>query len=333
MITKNELNVKHPEELILNEEKFRDHKLMTNDLIIKLDRCEFDKQSEMVAGCGSWLLFSHQQNMKTFELRKRLKLANFCKFRFCPMCNWRRSRNLGRSLIKGLTDISQTQDIEFIFLTLTIKNPPVNKLKETIKHMNAAFKRMIQTKKYKQAVLGHFKALEILGDNTPVGEAHPHFHCFLIVPKSYFTSRYYIKQGEWQEMWKKALRVDYELSVDVRKIRVKKNSKLTALQSAVFEVAKYAVKSSELTSRSDEDFKEIINQTYRVRFYSTGGLLKKVINLKKIEEDLIDSADEVESEWQEIEELLYNWKEGNYHLKSISTTISTTELEPNSTIA
>ena len=44
--------------------------------------------------------------------------------------------------------------------------------------------------------------------------AHPHFHALLLVKPSYFTINY-IKQGDWVEMWAKALRADYLPSVNV----------------------------------------------------------------------------------------------------------------------
>ena len=119
-------------------------------------------------------------------------------------------------------------------------------------------------------------------------------------------------------MWKKALRIDYSPSVDVRKLRTKKNSNLSKIQSAVYEVAKYSVKHTELTNKSDDDFKHIINQTYRMRFFATGGILKEMINLQKIEDDLIDVDEEIQNEWVEIEELLYSWESGDYYLKSIT---------------
>ena len=312
MITKNNNNVNN--KIPLDETEFKVKKLMTNDIVIKLDDCNFTKYSQNVLKCGSYLLFSVQEHISTKEHRKRLKEANFCRFKFCPMCAWRKARNLSGQLLQALEAIQSEKEVECIFLTLTIKNPPINQLKKAVKHMNEAFQRMTQTKKYKQAVLGHLKSLEILGDNTPVGEAHPHFHCLLVVDKKYFKSRYYIKQGEWQEMWKKALRVDYAPSVDVRKIRVKKNSNLTALQSAVFEVAKYAVKYTDLVVRPDDDFKFIINQTYRMRFYATAGILKDKINLKKVEEDLINLDENIEAEWIEIKEELYRWINSDYYL-------------------
>ena len=47
--------------------------------------------------------------------------------------------------------------------------------------------------------------------------AHPHFHALLLVP-SYFTINY-IKQGDWVEMWAKALRADYLPSVNVKAVK------------------------------------------------------------------------------------------------------------------
>ena len=35
--------------------------------------------------------------------------------------------------------------------------------------------------------------------------AHPHFHALLLVKPSYFKGQGYIKQGDWVEMWSKAL--------------------------------------------------------------------------------------------------------------------------------
>ena len=308
--------IKKPE--ILQEPKHQIHKLMNNDLILKLDRCKFLKESELVRECGSYLVFSHQEHIKTLEKRIKLKKANYCKFRFCAICNWRRNLNINRELLQALEAIEATRSVSYLFLTLTIKNAQTNDLKATVKHLNDSFRRMSMTKAYKNAILGYFKALEILGDKTPEGEVHPHLHIILIVNSSYFTSRNYIKQERWIEMWKKALKVDYTPVVDVRRIKAKKTKAgktLTALQSAVFEVAKYSVKHSILSKKSDDEFISIILQTKNMRFFSTGGLLKKKINFIKCDEELINFNEQIEAEWKEIEELIYEWKNGNYFLK------------------
>ena len=43
----------------------------------------------------------------------------------------------------------------WVFLTLTVKNPPVTELRDTLKAMNSAWQRLAQTKRFK----GSLKAL------------------------------------------------------------------------------------------------------------------------------------------------------------------------------
>ena len=304
------------QENTLQETKFRDHKLGTNDLIIKLQDNGFKSDSEKIRGCATYLKFSKQEHQQSLEQRNKLKDANFCKFRFCEMCNWRRTKKIGYQLIEALESIEATRSVSYLFLTLTIKNPQTSDLKATVKHINQSFVRMAQTKAYKNAVIGHFKALEILGDDTPAGEVHPHFHIMLIVSKSYFKSEHYLSQAKWIEMWQKALRVDYKPVLDIRKIKPNVKKRLSAIKSAVYEVAKYAVKHTELTKRSSNDFTQIINQTRGMRFFSTGGYLKEKMSIMKLDEDLIDFKEQTEAFWNEIEELLYQWKNGDYCLYS-----------------
>lgn len=302
----------------LQEPKHQNHKLMNNDIIIKLDKCKFSKESELVRECGSYLTFSHQEHIQTLDKRIKLKKADYCKFRFCSTCNWRRNLNINRELLQAFEAIEADRSVSYLFLTLTIKNPQTEDLKATVKHLNSSFKRMSETKAYKDTILGHFKALEIVGDKTPAGEVHPHLHIILIVSNSYFNGKYYIKADEWAVMWQKALRVDYTPVVDVRRIKAKKTKsgkQLTALQSAVFEVAKYSVKHSILTEKNDDEFSSIILQTKNMRFFSTGGLLKEKINFIKCDEELINFNEQIEAEWKEIQELIYEWKNGNYFLK------------------
>jgi len=305
---------------VLEEQNHTKHKLMNNDMIIKLRKCGFDKEASLVNGCGTQIAFSIQEHIQTKDTRRRLKVADFCKFRFCSTCNWRRNLNINRELLRAFEAIEATRSVSYLFLTLTIKNCKTSDLKATVKLMNKAFKRMSETKAFKNTVLGHFKALEIVGDKTPTGEVHPHFHIILIVSSSYFNGDYYLSQDKWIQMWQKALRVDYIPVVDVRRIKAKKTKngkQLSALQSAVFEVAKYSIKHTELTKKSDDEFAQILLQTKRMRFFSTGGLLKDMINLQKIDDDLIGLKEELEALWIEIYEEIYKWINGNYRLTKI----------------
>lgn len=295
----------------LQETKHSEHKLQNNDYIIKLLKCGFSSRADNVLHCSSYLVFSLQQNIYTSDERIRLKRANFCKDRFCSTCNWRRSLNLARELQNALEAIKEQRKVEILFLTLTAKNEPIERLRETIREMNKSFQRLIQTKRFKRAVLGFIKAVEILGSKTPAGQSHVHFHCLLVVPKSYFTSRDYIKHADWVAMWKKALRADYDPVVNVKKIKPRGN--WSAERSASKETIKYSIKHTDLTSRSDEDFTHIINQTRGMRFVSTGGILKEMINLQRVEDELIQN--DKEPLWYEIAELIYEWLNGDFYLK------------------
>lgn len=309
-----------PQNIVLQEKKFQSKKLMTNDLILKLDRCKFSKESELVRECGNYLTFSYQEHIQSKDKRRKLKQANFCKFRFCSMCNWRRNLNINKELLEAFESIEADRTVSYLFLTLTIPNTSTSDLKATVSHLNKSFERMTKTVAYKKAVIGHFKALEIVGDKTPADEVHPHLHIILIVPKSYLKSRNYLSQAKWTEMWKKATRTDLndDLIVHIQKIKSKitrAGKVFSELQSAIFEVAKYSVKHTELIKRNDKDFSLIINQTKNMRFFSTGGFLKDKINLIKCDEDLIRFKEETESLWIEIEEEIYSWRCGDYYKK------------------
>ena len=102
----------------------------------------------------------------------------------------------------------------WVFLTLTVKNPPVTELRDTLKHMNDSWQRLIQTKRFKSGVAGFFaNNRSHQGDDGDM-MAHPHFHALLLVKPSYFKGQGYIKQADWVEMWAKALRADYLPSVN-----------------------------------------------------------------------------------------------------------------------
>ena len=171
---------------ILDEPKHTEKKLQTNDIIFKFYNTGFTKESEKIKQCGNYLEFIFKEHQITKENKKKLANANFCKNRFCPVCSWRRTRNITGQLKEAFTAIQEKEKIATLFLTLTVNNPDVKDLKDTIAKMNKAFKRMSETKRFKNAILGYFKSIEILGDKTPKGQAHPHFHILLIVKESYF---------------------------------------------------------------------------------------------------------------------------------------------------
>ena len=77
-------------------------------------------------------------------------------------------------------------------------------LEDTLKDMNASWKRMSETVAFKKGVAGFIRTTEVTRGKDGDMRAHPHYHALLLVKPSYFTKNY-IKQSEWVEMWQKAL--------------------------------------------------------------------------------------------------------------------------------
>jgi plasmid rolling circle replication initiator protein Rep len=157
----------------------------------------------------------------------------------------------------------------WLHLTLTVRNCPITDLRNTLKLMNAAWKRLSELKKF--PAVGFFKSLEVTRSND--GSAHPHFHILMMVMPNYFGGNY-IKQDKWVEMWKKALRVDYDPGAYIQ--RIKTESRRDKLDS-IKEVAKYTVKGDDLVIDS-EWLLEYTKQVHKTRAISLGGILKQYLS-------------------------------------------------------
>jgi plasmid rolling circle replication initiator protein Rep len=304
MSSSNNINKLELQDLQLSEslKKITLHKLIAEKVNIA-QMLQRDRRSEHIQVCGSMLQFLKERNLVSEEIRRRLVKGNFCKYRFCPMCQWRMARKVCREVLGRLRTIDEQHNgVALLFLTLTIKNEPLTELNSTVKLLSKAFYRMQQLKQYKDAVLGSIRAIEFLGDNTEAGECHPHFHCLLVVNKSYFKSRDYINFEEWTNLWQRSLRVNYRPVINVQ--RVKPKGKMSAIVAAALEVVKYSVTSSDLEKLSKEDFQELDKQTRNIRQYNYSGELK----------DAEPTFDDIEDEnlWELLEEEYYQWKNGQY---------------------
>ena len=313
MSSSNNINKLELQDLQLSEslKKITLHKLIAEKVNIA-QMLQRDRRSEHIQVCGSMLQFLKERNLVSEEIRRRLVKGNFCKYRFCPMCQWRMARKVCREVLGRLRTIDEQHNgVALLFLTLTIKNEPLTELNSTVKLLSKAFYRMQQLKQYKDAVLGSIRAIEFLGDNTEAGECHPHFHCLLVVNKSYFTSHSYINFEEWTNLWQRSLRVNYRPVINVQ--RVKPKGKMSAIVAAALEVVKYSVTSSDLEKLSKEDFQELDKQTRNIRQYNYSGELK----------DAEPTFDDIEDEnlWELLEEEYYQWKNGQYSKRKFNSAV------------
>lgn len=277
---------------------------------------QFKKYGERMESCSELLRFMYQDNLDTGETKLKLYSAKFCRVRLCPVCQWRRSMAWRARLFQNLPVLLEEQkNLNFIFLTLTVKNCPIAELSDYLKFMNDGFARLRKLKPFKKAIKGFLRATEVTKSGN---EAHPHFHCILAVNKTYFTdTKYYIKTSQWAELWKESLRVDYLPVVDARKIRQKGNQ----LESkAVIETLKYTTKIEDLLSDKDW-FLELTEQLFKKRFIATGGCFKDILKEDVSENDMICSSFEEETEEEKQESLkkslFFGWETQSKKYKKV----------------
>ena len=250
------------------------------------------KKAERMLLCSGVLEFGEIADEETGEVRFRLLKARFCRVRYCPICQWRRSLLWRAKFYQALPGIiAANPTARFVFLTLTVENCRIEALRETLQSMGKAWNRFTQRKVF-SSVMGWVRTTEVTREKE--GYAHPHFHVLLMVPGSYF-GRDYVKQEQWAEAWRGALRADYTPVVDVRAVRRKTGTdpEKTVPHDGLVETLKYSVKPSDMTE-APEWFFAMTEQTHRLRFIATGGLFKDVLKPEEkiTEEEMIHLGDD-----------------------------------------
>lgn len=184
-------------------EKFSTLKHKTELLSYSFRRLGQEKRSKRVYFCAREMAFGSEYDETVdcsdsefagfgdFDLQE----AHFCRERLCPMCQARKSKKAFNQ-IATITQYLAKQGMRFLFLTLTVRNCSGSDLRPTILKMQKAFHRFVNYTRFKGAVKGFFRSLEVTRNNNKrspfYGTYHPHFHILLAVDADYFTSSKYI---------------------------------------------------------------------------------------------------------------------------------------------
>jgi len=232
---------------------------------------------------------------------KYLANASFCHDRLCLNCNAVRALKAAKECkqVARLIMLNTQPPLEFSMMTLTAKNVKAEDFQASVDlFFDSWHNRLLKNKRFKQAIEGTFRGFEVTY-NRKNDTYHPHFHVLVAVKPSYFHSDNYISQAELADMWRKALTVDYNVVVNVKKIYNKRKiDYLTeptnidhsndALFGAINEVAKYVLKPSSLPTDDFVLLKKVLQVLAPVlkgrRLYAyTGIMLKyqKILNEHK----------------------------------------------------
>lgn len=290
---------------------WRPKKIRTIQLSESMHRLGMNKKANRVWWCGSALAFL--ENLETGN--KKLHSADFCRERLCPMCQWRKSLKVFHQVSKVMDRTQEEhKNLVPLFLTLTMQNCTDGELKEKITDIFQSWNRLLAHRKIKRIVQGWFRALEVTY-NKEKDTFHPHIHAIILVDKSYFKkdNKDYMQTTDWVQMWRTAMKLDYDPICDIRKVNRTKGK-----YKAVAEVAKYTLKDTEFITNDDEltdKLVEVLSTSLRGRrLYAFGGILKQIAKQIGIEEvaegDLIHIDDEKIRDDIATALVLYRWNFG-----------------------
>jgi plasmid rolling circle replication initiator protein Rep len=294
-------------EISPRDQPWDDHKAIADIIRDLYSSAKCDRYADRIKKCGKCLEFALRSDEEG-TIGIRLQNAHFCRVRHCPVCQWRRSMKWQAKMFGSLPKIKEVYPTHrWLFLTLTVRNCEISELKTTINSMNKAFKRLTELKIF--PAIGWVKSLEVTR-NSETNQAHPHFHCLLLVPPSYFAKNY-IKQETWVELWKQSLRVNYLPSVNIKTVKPKPNKttgELDDIGGSISETFKYSIKEEDLIA--DKDWLiELTSQLHKTRAISIGGILKDFLKEEAEDDDLVKIGDEEEEKTEDEISIFFDWKE------------------------
>ena len=278
---------------------------------------DFDSKAGKLCECGNYL--DYRYFPETGD--KKLAKANFCKYRLCPMCAWRRSLKIFGQASQVLDEVKK-QKYEFIFVTLTQENCGHKELGQEITNIVHGLRLLMRRKAIKKVVHGWMRIIEITHNVDPLSKSydtfHPHVHMIWAVKRSYFKEGY-VSQAELVNLWQKCMKLEYKPITDIRRVRTKGKGHIR-------EVAKYSVKPGEMLTDdwdlTDRAVYTLDESLHNRRLLAWGGIIKEVRKTFKFDDpesgDLVNTdSDKVENPELQYILIRYRWNVGyQQYLKS-----------------
>ena len=208
------------------------------------------------------------------------------------------------------------RQLQFLFLTLTVRNCCADDLPATVQVLYDGWRKLYhKSDVFRHSILGTFRSLEVTR-NSSTGFFHPHLHVILAVRSTYFIGRNYISQAEWGRLWRSCCSLDYDPIVDIRKVKPGANG----LSSAVAEVSKYAVKATDFLRGSLDEMADYVlaflSSLSGRRLCSFTGCFNKV--RRQLSLDDVENGDLVRADEPQLREdvaaviIRYSWRSGVY---------------------
>lgn len=299
---KNVLERLQKDEVLESSTNTKKQNVAFGNFINGIDGIMANTVKERIYGCGDFLQFLSDNEIEHIKLEN----ANFCGNRFCPQCSANKAREDALQIATMCQFLKETNDYEYIFLTLTAPNIPAYKVDDELKMYYESFKKLFKNKRIKSICKGYIRKLEMTYNSTR-NDYHPHYHVLIAVNKSYFVdSRLYISHKEWLNMWRKAKKDPTIKSLDIQKFKTADD-----FFKSVFELSKYIAKDSDYMYNADV-FRVFYNNLKGKRMLSFSGCFKNAVKLYKAGDLEQYMGEDPNKNIKYVKRLWYAWDSGNY---------------------
>lgn len=291
--------------------RYSEHKKLSEKIAqtyLKTNLYNKQQLSEDIRRCGKTLVMAREKETGKMQVIEAL----FCQKRMCSLCAFRRSLK-NYSNIKTIVSEPEYKNLQWIFITLTIKNCSAENLESTNHRLLNAFAKMTSNKTtaFRMAFKGWFRALEVTY-NDKTKEYHPHLHILACVDDDYFRkdNKNYFSEEKLCNQWQKFLnKADYEIKENrimtgghknqLIALHTKKTKKkyepidyipvchIKAVRDTqekqIAEVAKYTVKPVDYSDKP-EVLETLTTALKRKRCSALGGIMKETSQRLKLED-------------------------------------------------
>lgn len=239
------------------------------------------KWGARIASCASLITYEWMPPRDGGRWRRRLVSTRLCRVRTCPICRWRRSLQLQADTLDTVRRLTADGSLRPVLLTLTVRNPELSELRDTLKAMTRAWSKLTRRIVWR-GVAGWVRSIEIT-PGTISGHAHPHLHALLLVDESWTVEQ--MDRQLWSAEWRDVAALNYEPVVDIRPI---------TSDGGVIEALKYSVKPGD-GSLDPQWLPAVALAMDRVRLYACGGVISVAEPVSEEEYETREAGHEVDA--------------------------------------
>ena len=249
--------------------KWREHKLMTQAVALKLIAAGLQRRGERMSVCSDVVRYKYCRDCGCWHVDGAL----LCRDRLCPTCNWRLSLRRYAIMQRAVAPLLR-DGMAWGLITLTVRNVWPDELGRTIDRLMDCWHRVCQRRDMR-ATLGWARGIE-LTYNRETGQVHPHLHILACWAPG--QDRGPGLANAWLEVVGRAGLVAVAEAQHAAVLRPEPSDDgRPDMTKAILETYKYAIKGSDLLDMPARTLRVVAQHWGGRRLMALGGVMRSAV--------------------------------------------------------